>query len=186
MKAHAMAFAFVVLTLVTSTAHADNDEEETSEPKPPARQQKLFVEPTGGWVAGRWMGVPVAKVTGGVDALFAPAPTKVPIAIDMTFFAASGSTENGLDVKRIEIGAGISSLPRVVRLMGGGHLSYAWMTRKTMPGSIGGFGIGVHACAEAAIPLGEMVALTIGLRASVDLYDGGLGYEGGPFAGLRF
>jgi hypothetical protein len=55
-----------------------------------------------------------------------------------------------------------------------------------MPGRIGGLGVGTHACVEGAIPLGEHVALTIGLRGSVDLYDGGLGYEGGPFAGLRF
>lgn len=131
------------------------------------------------------MGVPVTRVTGGIDLLFMPSP-KTPVGVDGTFFVASGSTENGLDVKRVELGAGITTSPSILRAMAGAHLSYAWMTRMTMPGRIGGFGIGLHACAEGAIPLGEHLAFTIGLRGSADLYDGGLGYEGGPFAGLRF
>lgn len=180
--------AATMLLLVSAPARA---EDEPADPPPAAT--RTGIEPIAGASFGRWMGVPVTRALLGIEIDHRPKRWEsVALAFHVTL--APGRTENGLHAHRGELGFGLSTAPAIVRFAAGAHLSYAMLLRTTVDdpfwkavfGNIGGFGVGAHAVLEGAFRIAGSVHGTIGVRGSADVYDGGVGYEGGPFIGARF
>lgn len=166
---------------------------EEERPEPTRTERRTGVEPIVGASLGRWMGVPITRVVVGIEFMHQPRRWESG-ALDFHATLAPGRTENGLGAHRGELGFGLSTAPAIVRVGGGVHLSYAMLERTTVNdpfwkavfGNIGGFGVGAHALLEGAFRIAGSVHGTFGLRGSADVYDGGVGYEGGPFVGARF
>ena len=182
---------FVAMALCISSAASAHAQDAQEDPAP-APERPVQVGPMAGLSFGRWMGVPITRVPVGLDVVVKPA--RWDLAIDIHAIVAPGRTENGLGAHRAEVGAGLSTAPSWIRAGAGVHLAYARLERTTLDdsfrraffGNIGGFGIGAHAVLEGAFHIAGTAHGTFGVRGSADAYDGGVGYEGGPFIGARF
>jgi hypothetical protein len=172
----------------------------TVNPEPdakPTREHRaggVVANPQAGLAFGRWVGVPVQRITVGFELM--PIVPKDPSSVRtmLTGVLEAGRTENGLGAHRAEFGVGVANAPSTFNVSAGLHLSYAMLVRATRTdnfaralfGNIGGFGLGLHAGAGVAIPLGGSVALTAAARALAEVYDGGIGWQAGPLLGVRF
>jgi hypothetical protein len=155
-----------------------------------AEESRLTVTPMAGVTFGEWLGIPVTRGMGGVELTHG----KDVIRGAGHALIESGRTEYGLGSHRLELGGGISTPPWWLRAGAGVHLAYAMLVRVTDPtrpfgaalgGDIGGFGLGLHANVELAVPI-STVAVTLGGRGALELYDGGPAAQATALLGVRF
>ena len=155
----------------------------------PERSRTTFA-PTVGAAFGSWMDLRITRAVVGLELRH---PIADGVGAQGLVLVEPGRTESGLGAHRVELAPGLLIGPKWLELGFGIQGTYAMLVRATkdvafwraLGTDIGGFGIGAHVSAQAAIPIGRYAVL-LAVRAAYDLYDGGTGHELAPTLGFRF
>lgn len=171
---------------VASTTPRDEPSSRVVSPVEPSR---TVLRPVAGVMFGSLFTVPVRRVSLGLE-VGKRHPSG--LAILGTSHLDLGSTENGLDSHRLDLGASVG-FSKYVEVLAGLHVAYAIVVRNTQEdsfvqallGNIGGFAVGVHGSAGAQIPIGRR---SLGLHARVfaERFDSGNGFGAGPNLSFTF
>jgi hypothetical protein len=187
-----VAIAFVAIPKVASA-------DDPPDPDRLPTKSASLVTPSAGVAVGRWIGLPVQRLSLGFESSTSRSAKTGP-ALVISGFLEPGRSDNGLGAHRAELGLSISTAPQTFRAALGGHISYAMIERATtndsftralLLGDIGAFGIGIHSNLGLAFPFSRgrkndvSPSFRIGVRGSIDLYDGGFGFQGGPMLGVE-